>query len=56
MRYFTMSEAARHVGVSRSTIYRWMHDYNLHYVKIGKVSRIPEDYLDHFLHQDDFKW
>lgn len=56
MRYFTMSEAAEYAGVSRSTIYRWTHEYDLHFVKIGNVSRIPQDWMDSFLHSAEFKW
>ena len=56
MRYFTMSEAAEYCHVSRSTIYRWTHVYDLHFIKIGKISRIPQDYLDEFLHDEQFKW
>lgn len=56
MRYFTMDEAAEYAGVSRATIYRWTHEYDLHYIKIGKIARIPQDWLDEFLHSDEFKW
>lgn len=56
MRYFTMDEAADYCHVSRSTIYRWTHVYDLHFIKIGNVSRIPQDWLDRFLHDEQFKW
>lgn len=56
MKYFTFDEAAKQVCVARSTIYMWTRMYGLHYIKIRGVSRIPEDYLDEFLHKEDFKY
>ena len=38
---FTVSEAAEAAGVSRPTIYRWMHIEGFPVAKIGGCTRIP---------------
>lgn len=55
MRYFKFEEAAAYCNVSRATIYRWTHAYNLHFIQIGRVTRIAEDELDRFMHSEEFR-
>ena len=38
-------EAADLLGVSRSSLYNWIHTKNLPTVRIGNCRRIPEDEL-----------
>lgn len=53
--YFTFEEAAEYLRVSRSTLYRWTHTYNLRWIKIGRVSRISRKDIDDFMQSDEFR-
>lgn len=53
--YFTFEEAAEYLRVSRSTLYRWTHTYNLHWIKIGRVSRISRKDIDDFMQSNEFR-
>lgn len=54
-KYLSFKDAADYVSVSRSTIYRWTHHYDLRYIKINGISRISKDDLDRFMDRDEFK-
>jgi len=41
-RLFTVTEAARQLGVSRETVRRWIHRGVIRAVRVGKNHKIPE--------------
>lgn len=45
----TIQEAARRLSVGRSTVYSLLESGNLESVCIGRLRRIPVDYLDAFV-------
>ncbi|WP_420792656.1 helix-turn-helix domain-containing protein [Limosilactobacillus reuteri] len=53
--FLSFEEAAKYVSVSRSTIYRWTHTRDLHYIRVGNVSRIDRDELDRFMRSPEFR-
>ena len=53
--YFTFEEAAEYLRVSKATMYRWTHNYNLHYIKVGRVSRISKKDIDDFMQSPEFR-
>ncbi len=53
--YFTFQEASDYLRVSRSTLYRWTHAYDLHWIKIGRISRISKKDIDEFMQSDQFR-
>ena len=44
--WITITEAAKRLGLSRSTLYRWAEDGILPIYKIGKLSRIKVEVVD----------
>lgn len=46
---FTTSEAAKILGVSRSTLYLLLAEGQIESVKIGSLRRIPGDALDRYV-------
>ncbi len=45
-RWYSISEAAAHLGVSEPTIYRWMKDGLLSFYKVGGSTRFEREGLD----------
>ncbi|MBR6458966.1 MAG: helix-turn-helix domain-containing protein [Actinomycetaceae bacterium] len=43
--YFSVAQAAEHLGVSRKTVYDALYQGRLPYVKFGRLNRIPADAL-----------
>lgn len=39
--FMTISDAAQHLGISRSKVYQEMHAGRLRYAKFGRSRRIP---------------
>jgi len=48
-RFFTLAEVRQKLGVSRSTLWRWIAERGLLAVRIGGVTRIRERDLEAFL-------
>lgn len=51
MQLLTVSEAARQLALSRSTVYNLMERGDLAYVKIGRSRRIPSDELERLVQE-----
>jgi excisionase family DNA binding protein len=45
-RWYTVSEAAAYLGVSEPTIFRWMRDRRLSFIKVGGSLRFTQEGLD----------
>ena len=45
-RWYTVPEAAAYLGISEPTIFRWMRDRRLSFVKIGGATRFTQEGLD----------
>ena len=45
-RWYTVPEAAEYLGISVPTIFRWMRDGRLSFVKIGGSTRFTQEGLD----------
>ena len=45
-KWFSASDAAKYLGVSEPTIFRWMREGLLSYYKIGGATRFSQDGLD----------
>jgi len=45
-RWYTIPEAAEYLGVSEPTIFRWMRDGRLSFLKIGGSTRFTQEGLD----------
>ena len=46
---YTFQEAAKQIGVSVATLYRWMHDGKLKTIKIAGTRRITAQQLSDLL-------
>lgn len=44
--WFTIPQAARYLGVSEPTVYRWMKDGSLSFYKVGNATRFSREGLD----------
>jgi len=51
MNLLTVTEAARRLALSRSTVYNLMERGDLAYVKIGRARRIPVDELERLVRE-----
>jgi len=47
--WYTTSDLATHAGISRKTIWRWIHDGKLKSTRYGVRHRIPESEWQRFL-------
>jgi excisionase family DNA binding protein len=47
--YFTISEAAKELGVSRQTVYRWIEDEKIPKEKIGGVILVRKQAIRNFM-------
>ncbi len=45
-RWYTVAEAAEYLGVSEPTIFRWMRDGRLSFLKIGGATRFTQEGLE----------
>lgn len=45
-RWYTVPEAAEYLGISVPTVFRWMRDRRLSFVKIGGATRFTKEGLD----------
>lgn len=48
---YTVSEAARAAGVSRPTVYRWIHIPDFPVARIGGCTRIPVEAFKRWINQ-----
>ncbi len=44
--WYTVQEATEYLGVSQPTIFRWMRDGRLSFIKIGGATRFTQEMLD----------
>lgn len=44
-----IKETASYLRISKSTLYRWVHQKTIEYVKIGSRVLFSEDYLKEFV-------
>ena len=47
-----VQEAARYLNITASTLYRWIHQKKIEYVKIGSRVLFSEDILKKFVEQN----
>lgn len=45
-RWFSIKEAAEHLGISQPTVFRWMKDGTLSFYKVGGSTRFTQESLD----------
>jgi excisionase family DNA binding protein len=49
--FVTVDEVARHLRVSKMTVYRLIHSGELRCVRIGRSFRIPADAVNEYLNR-----
>jgi excisionase family DNA binding protein len=48
-RLFTVNDAARYLAVSVSTLYGWVYQRRIPFVKVGRALRFEKAELDNFV-------
>lgn len=50
-RWLSVDEIAEHLGVQRSTIYKWLERKNMPAHKVGKLWKFQKDEVDQWVRQ-----
>jgi len=48
-RLLTIADAAEYLGISAGTLRNWLSARRLAYVKVGRLTRISQSVLDHYI-------
>jgi|OpeIllAssembly_1097287.scaffolds.fasta_scaffold1465995_3 excisionase family DNA binding protein len=48
-RLVTKTEAARLLGISRPTLYKWIHDFHFPVIKVGGIERVDMGDVERWL-------
>jgi excisionase family DNA binding protein len=48
----SVEEAAERLGIKRGTLYHWIPDGKIKYVKIGRMRRFRESDIDAFIEEN----
>ena len=51
----TMDEASEYLGISKLTLYGWVSERRLAYVKVGRLVKFKQDHLDKWIEQNTVK-
>ncbi len=54
-RLITIKEASEYLGVSVNTLYSWVSQKKIDYVKMGRLTKFDLNVIDRFIENNTFK-
>jgi excisionase family DNA binding protein len=51
----TMNEASEYLGISKLTLYGWVSERKLGFIKVGRLVKFKQEHLDRWIDQHTVK-
>ena len=51
----TMNEASEYLGISKLTLYGWVSERKLGFIKVGRLVKFKQEHLDRWIEQHTVK-